>query len=94
MESESYQEYVKYKKAIETEPALYDRIMTFRQAHIEFQMKVMQNQNPSFEDEKYVSSLYSSLMLNTDARNFIESEKKVLNILQTVYETLGSIDLS
>lgn len=88
--SKYYGDYLESIKKINENPELKRKIREFKQKHIEYQSKCIQNQETSFEEEKYVSGLYHSLMLNDNAKIFFKSEEILLKLLGNIYNILGS----
>lgn len=88
--SKYYKDYLKSIEVINNNPELKRKIREFKQKHIEYQSKCIQNQEPSFDEEKYVSSLYHTLMLNDDVKMFFKSEDILLKLFGNIYNILGN----
>lgn len=88
--SAAYTTYLDCKSMIGTNAELLTKIQIFKRTQIEYQSKLMQNIQPSFEEEKYVSKLYADLMLIEPANKFLKSENDLMKILRSVYETIGN----
>ena len=87
----------KYKTAqmnIETNADLKNRIAEYRRTHLALQRR-SQNQPLSFDEERMISSMYWSLMLNEDAKNLLESERFIINrAYEKMEEMCEGIDFS
>ncbi len=89
-ECECFKNYTNSKIKISSNTDLCRRIKEFKGAHLNFQAKLLQNIQTSFDEERHVSKLYADLLLNDDARLFLESEKIMLEIIAKVYSTINN----
>ncbi len=76
--------YLEAKEKIIINQSLVSKIKEYKRAHMEFQLKLMNNSNPSFEEERIVSKLYSDLMLNDEAKTYLECEKDLMGVITDV----------
>lgn len=88
--SELYQNYLNSKDKINKDSELKKRIKDFREKSMSFQSKLMQNQEVSFEEEKYISSLYFGLIVNEDVKTYFKNEELLLNLMANIYNKLGN----
>jgi cell fate (sporulation/competence/biofilm development) regulator YlbF (YheA/YmcA/DUF963 family) len=88
--SESYTEYLSVKQKINNDPELKYQISAFRKANFDYQYRFLNNESPSFEEEKAVSSIYWKLMSNADAKKYLECEKSIVERLERIYNIIGS----
>lgn len=88
--SDMYKQYISAKHTVNSNPELKSSIEKFKRANFDYQHKIMNNKTPSFEEEKEISSIYWSLMRNNDTKNYIESEKKLVELLDKIYNIIGS----
>ena len=79
-----------YKQIVGADPILYNRIKDFKKAQIEFEYRELQDSPLSFEEEKNVSKLYSELVLNDNARHYLESEKAVLELFSRIIDIVSA----
>lgn len=69
------------KENIERNPELKLRIDEYKRLHVAFQKRaacLLPGSFPSFDEEKAISSIYWGLMLNEQAKEFLESERKLV----------------
>jgi cell fate (sporulation/competence/biofilm development) regulator YlbF (YheA/YmcA/DUF963 family) len=91
--TECCEKFRRYKKLVSDDQALFKRLMEFKKA--DFQYRVTHDgEAPSngaaFEEEKAVSRLYAGLSLNEYARNYLESERAVLELFNEVISTISA----
>lgn len=86
------EDYVKYTTArdlIMTNETYVNNIKSFRKAEINYQQKILNGQTPSFDEEKAISSMYTNLTTNEITSNFMVHEKRVLDLLNSIYQIIG-----
>lgn len=88
-ESDMYKQYISAKHTVNSNPGLKSSIEKFKKANFDYHHKIMNNESPSFDEEKEISSIYWSLMRNDDTKNYIESEKKLVELLDKIYNVIG-----
>lgn len=87
--SETYKEYIKLKEKVNSDEELLGKIENFKKKHFEFQAKKLQQIPVSFEEEAYISRIYHSLILDDDARCFLENEGKIFDLIGEIYNKVG-----
>lgn len=95
--SESYRKYSEIKAKIIENSFLTFKIKEFKRAHVEYQLKAMNNEPVAFEEERRVSKLYADLMLDNDAKEYLENESAILAMIARIHKILNErcrIDLS
>ncbi len=83
--SNFYKDYNLAKSKILQDQNLYQKIKAFKQLQFEYKMKP----DPSFEEERAVSALYTELMLNEDAKLFLKNEMEIVKLLSQVFNLIG-----
>ena len=85
-----YQDYCEARNRIARDPELKLRLDAYRQMHMAYQGKLINQQQPGLDEEKQISNLYWSLMLNPDAKTYLENEKKLVDLIDTLYNKIGN----
>lgn len=85
-----YQNYRTAVERLKTDSESVEKIAFFKKENIKYRTKIMQNLETGFDDEKYISSLYTELMLIQVCREFLENEKKILNLLSGTLDAISS----
>ena len=88
--SKLYADYRRGRLRLAEHPELSSRILDFKKKQTAFEMKRMQNQSVTFEEEKYISHLYSELMQNEYAKNFLDAEDAFLTDYGRAMEIIAS----
>lgn len=88
-ETEAHTNYERSKNKIHMDEDLTLKIYRYKKMNFDYQHKLMNNIEPSFDEEKKISGLYSELLLNDDARLFLESEKKLIDLVSDIYNIIG-----
>ncbi len=86
--SACYIEYKKYKEIIASDKELSDKVSYFRKTQLEYQAKLIENKGVSFEEEKHISKMYFDIILNDNAKIFIECEKQMLDLVCMVQDVI------
>ena len=87
--SEIYKNYRKSHIGILANPEVSRRIHDFKKKQTAYELKRLQNIPNSFEDERHISHLYSELVLDEAAKNFINCEDEFLTTYHKVMEILN-----
>jgi cell fate (sporulation/competence/biofilm development) regulator YlbF (YheA/YmcA/DUF963 family) len=84
-----YKDYRKNRIRVAENPELSARMLDFKKKQAAFEMKRLQNQPVTFDDEKFISHLYAEMTQNETARKFLASEEAFLEAYRQVMEMLG-----
>lgn len=79
--------YKKYRKSIEavkSDKVLFEQINDFKKRHFEYQSRIFDGAEPCHEEETAVSRLYFKLMMNEDARYYMEYEELFLELVNNI----------
>ncbi len=90
-DSQFYKDYVESKKGIDCNESLREKIDFYKSKHFAYQTKLLNDEPTTFEEEKEVSALYAALLLNADAKHFLQSEANMLKIFRTVVDTIAGV---
>ena len=79
------------KCAVFGDADLARRLIEYKKAHFEYRLRAMSGipDAPDFDEEKMLSNAYSDLMLNERAREFLERERAVFDLVNGINEILG-----
>ncbi len=84
--SECSLNYKKYKAVVECNPPLFNEIKEFKLLLESYKSKT----SHTFEDEKIISKKYFDVLLNDDAKAFLESEKQFSQLMYSVWEIVSA----
>lgn len=90
LKSQCYKDYCYYKDKIEKNNELRKKLNDFRKLHIDFQWNKANGNNISFEEEKYISQTYFSLMTNKDIMGFFKNERILLSLINKFYDIINN----
>ena len=85
---ESMRQYEAAKACVAADEALMLKIKEFKKIQIAFEWKKMQGEPPDFNEERYLSKLYTDLMLDDDAKAFLAAERAVLTMIEKLHQTI------
>jgi cell fate (sporulation/competence/biofilm development) regulator YlbF (YheA/YmcA/DUF963 family) len=88
-QSGRYKAYLSAKQKIHNDPALKEAVDTYKKANFDYQYRMLHNDQPSFEEEKAVSSLFWKLMNNANAKSYLECEKGMIETMNEIYTIIG-----
>jgi len=86
--SHLYRDYREYKKILEEDPLLAERVVVFKKSQMELEMKRMREGGVSFDEEKRVAYQYSDLLLHPAAKAFLACEYELLGLYQEVMDVI------
>ena len=92
IQSDIYKDYHEAKTDIKKRPDLLAKLKEYKSLNLRYQLAVIK-ENPelsSFDDEKRLSSMYQQLVADEKARQFLESEKKILILIEKIYDIIGT----
>ena len=84
-----YRDYLYYKKELEAEPALLERVLAFKKSRFELESKRLQEGHVSFEEERRVAHQYTDLSLNSVSNAFLLCEYKLLKLYEQAFDILS-----
>ncbi len=84
-----YNEYITSKNNILKDPELNLKVYRYKKLNFEYQSKIINGFMPAFDEERRISTIYWELVLNKDAKAFLESEKKLVELINSVYNIIG-----
>ncbi len=84
--SDCYKIYIQSRQHIMQDAELSLKLKIYQNELLKTQTK---GDALSFEDEKHMGSLYFELTLFEDFRNFIESEKKLIEMFYNIHERIN-----
>ena len=87
--SDVYCDFLNAKKNVDDNPELKEKILKYKKLNFEYQCKIMNEANVSFDEEKHISSMYHTLLLDAEAKFFLESEKKLVELLDRIYNIIS-----
>ena len=86
--SSCYKDYLISKENIQKDTELYSKICDFKKIHTEFQKKKHNGEYISLDYEKDISKRYHNLILNNDAKIFLENEKALIKLIGNIYNKI------
>lgn len=87
-ESTLYREYLQYKNKINEDSFLKEKLFNLKNIQLENYIDTEVENN--FDNEKRMSNLYTPLILNEDIHIFLEKEKNLLELLETIKNNISS----
>lgn len=87
---DSMQRYKAAKSSIEADADLSAKLRAFKQAQVAFEWKAMQGEARDFNEARYVSKLYTDLMLDDDAKTFLVSEREILTLIAQIHSAIDA----
>jgi len=87
--SPEYAAYLAAKGAAQSDAGLAKRIADYKKAHFEYQLRVVAGETPTLDEERVMSNMYSDLTLNGAAREFLEREQAVYDMINGINGILG-----
>ena len=81
--------YVETKNKIAGNPGLETQIKEFKRAQMDYRFKHMEGTPITFEEEQNLSKIYSDLLLHDDARVFLDSERKLLDMITKIQNMIS-----
>jgi cell fate (sporulation/competence/biofilm development) regulator YlbF (YheA/YmcA/DUF963 family) len=86
--SEIYGNYLKARKKIKEDKDLYNRIVEFKRCNLDYQKKIVNGENISFDEERNVSRKYYELKESDVAVEFFKSEHAMMKLMGKIYGIL------
>lgn len=83
-----YRQYRRSRIRLEAKPDLADRLHQYKKKQHTYEYKLLQNQPASFDEEKLLSHLLAELTLNEDACEFLNSEKRLLDVYGQIMDII------
>ena len=92
-ESPELTAYRSAKNAVFADPGLARRLSEYKNAHFGYRLREMSGaaDAPAFDEEKILSNMYSDLILNELAREFLEREAAAYGLVNGINEILGGV---
>ena len=87
--SDVYNAYRRERIRVAENPALADNMLTFKKKQAAFELKRLQNQPVTFDEEKHISHLYAELSQNETAKRYLDRESAFLNVYRQVTDMLN-----
>jgi len=88
-QSALYHDFQHSKKLLEEDPVLLARVKEYKKVQTEFEYKRLHGDSmTNFDEEKYVSSLYTELSLCKVAGAFLVAENALLELYRQAFDTL------
>ena len=87
--SEVYKDYRKNRIRLAENPDLSRKLHEFKKKQSAYEMKRLQNIAVTFDEEKQISHLYSGLVQDETAKNYLKSEDEFLTIYSGVMDILN-----
>jgi cell fate (sporulation/competence/biofilm development) regulator YlbF (YheA/YmcA/DUF963 family) len=88
-DSDSYRRYTAARRAVAETPGLLERIRGFKRAQLAYHAKLLEQHDLPFEEEKRISGLHANLMLNADAKAYLDSERVLLDVIRKVQDIVA-----
>ncbi len=93
--SEEYLKYKKYKKIIDDNIELKNKINDFKKMQVQTEVKLTQGIFVSDDEKKELQNLYTELTLNENIDIYLQCEKILFKTIESIYdEIVNSIDIS
>ena len=89
--SDLYQEYCCHKKAIEQDPLLMERVVSYKKIQMELETKRLRDGSVDFHEEKQVAHLYTELSLHPIVGAYLECEHELLELYRHVLDTVCDV---
>ena len=86
--SEIYENYLKARKKIKEDKELFNRILEFKRCNLDYQKKLMNGENISFDEERNISRKYYELKESEEAVEFFRTEHAMMNLMRQIYGVL------
>lgn len=88
-ETNEYKEYIKLKTELKTDAKTYDMIKDFKDKQKEQQIKYINGQEVTKEEQDNMQNLYSILIQNEKVRSLLECEMKINVLLADMQKIMG-----
>lgn len=88
-ESEAYKNYISAKEKIKADKELYEKMLQFKQRHIEIQSKKLNKEYIDFNEENAVSRMFFHLIQNPLAKDYFKYEQALTDLMSEIYSKLG-----
>lgn len=88
-ETNEYKEYIKLKDELKSDSATYNMIKDFKEKQTEHQIKYLNGQEVTKEEQDNMQNLYSILIQNEKARTLLECEMKINVLLADMQKIMG-----
>lgn len=88
-DSAIYRDYRRSLLRLEEKPELAYRLRQYKKAQAAYEYKRLHEPSIPFEEEKNISHLYASLMLNEDANRFLACEDAWLSLYSRLFDLLN-----
>lgn len=86
--SRVYKEYMRTRAIIHSNPEMLEAVNNIKRRHFELHSRG-NNDELSFDEEKYLSQESYKIALNEDIKTYFECEQKLIEILSTVFDTIA-----
>ena len=73
---------------IKDNPALFERVLDFKKKQAALEVKRLQHETVTFDEEKYIAHLYAELLQYEVAKSFLFSEKAFLEVYHQAMDIL------
>jgi len=87
--SELYKDYCQYKKTLENDPFLLERVAVYKKAQFDLETRRLQGDYISLDDEKRMSYHYTELSLHPIAGKFLTCEYELLNLYRRAMDIVS-----
>ncbi len=88
-ETNEYKEYIKLKTELKADSKTYDMIKDFKEKQKEQQIKYINGQEVTKEEQDNMQNLYSILIQNEKARSLLECEMRINVLLADMQKIMG-----
>ena len=86
--SDLYKDYLRYKKALEEDPLLTERVAAYKKLQMALELKRLEHGTADFEEEKHVAHYYAELSLHPIAGPFLGCEHSLLDLYRQVFDII------
>ena len=86
--SDLYKGYLQYKKALEEDPLLTERVAAYKKLQRTLEIKRLEHGTADFEEEKHVAHYYAELSLHPVAGPFLAYEYGLLDLYRQVFDII------
>jgi cell fate (sporulation/competence/biofilm development) regulator YlbF (YheA/YmcA/DUF963 family) len=90
-ETGAYKDYVAAKRDVAANEGLSRKLDRFKKLNFEYRSKARDGFASSPDEERLVSAAYWELMMNPRARTYLESEKELAVIFNSVCDAVGQV---
>lgn len=87
--SQLYQEYLYYKEQLMQKPQLWGKMQRMKTLQMEIGQKRRNQEFVSFEEETFLSELYSQAMLDENAAGFWRSRQQMLQLEAKIFQIIA-----